>query len=422
MVKVDFASHSPQMDPLRADLLQALEGLVPRPASMPIYSTVTGMVGGGLEFEARYWARNLREPVLFSAAVQRLLEDGHDIFLEISPHPVLLSAIQQGLNHFGQEGAVLPSMRREEEERTVMLGSLGALYTLGYPLDWNRLYPAAGQCVRLPGHSWQRERCWMETATGDSGSQWERVPRGRVPRGTNDKHPLLGRHFKSAHPAGTHFWEVTLDKRVLPYLDDHRIEGVAVLPASAYVEMALAAAVEAFGAQSFALKNIEFHRALFLPDGEARPLQLILSPGTDGAASFQYTVALRESANPVNHGRCTRQEKCLLDRTTVSLRRGRGRSRRSRLDARKRSLEQTFTRDSAKAVSTTVLSYRALLSCGGTTEMCWVKCEFPKSLKLTLAPIKFIRRAWMPACKLPQPLLRLRQQKTVNRPSSCRPT
>jgi myxalamid-type polyketide synthase MxaD len=287
MVKVDFASHSPQMDPLRADLLQALEGLVPRPASMPIYSTVTGMVGGGFEFEARYWARNLREPVLFSAAVQRLLEDGHDIFLEISPHPVLLSAIQQGLNHVGQEGAVLPSMRREDEERTVMQGSIGALYTLGYPLDWNRLYPAAGQCVRLPGHYWRREHCWMETATGDSSSQWERVPRGRVPRGTNDKHPLLGRHFKSAHPAGTHFWEVTLDKRVLPYLDDHRIEGVAVLPASAYVEMALAAAVEAYGAQSFALKNIEFHRALFLPDGEARPLQLILSPGTDGAASFQ---------------------------------------------------------------------------------------------------------------------------------------
>ena len=45
MVKVDFASHSPQMDPLRADLLQALEGLEPQPASVPIYSTVTGTDG-----------------------------------------------------------------------------------------------------------------------------------------------------------------------------------------------------------------------------------------------------------------------------------------------------------------------------------------------------------------------------------------
>ena len=280
-VKVDFASHSPQMDPLRADLLQALAGLQPRSVSVPIYSTVTGKVSNGLEFEALYWARNLREPVLFSTAVQRLLEDGHDIFLEISPHPILLSAIQEGFHHCGQEGAVLPSLRREEEEHTVMLGSLGALYTLGRQVDWSRSYPAGGQCVRLPFYPWQRERCWLETAAGDTDSQWEQVPRSGI-----GKHPLLGRHFQSAHPAGTHFWEVTLDKKALPYLDDHRIQGVALLPASAYVEMALAAAVEAFGAQSFALKDIEFHRTLFLPEGGTHTMQAILSPDANGEASF----------------------------------------------------------------------------------------------------------------------------------------
>lgn len=281
MVKVDFASHSPQMDPLRAELLQALEGLKPRRASVPIYSTVTGKVSDGLELEALYWARNLREPVLFSTAVQQLLEDGHDIFLEISAHPILLSSIQQGFHHLGQEGAVLPSLRREEEERAVMLGSLGALYTLGYPVDWSRIYPAGGRCVRLPAYPWQRERCWLETAAGDTDSHWEQTARSRI-----GKHPLLGGHFKSAHPAGSHFWEATLDKRALPYLDDHRIQGVAVLPASAYLEMALAAAVEVFGEQSFALKDVEFDRALFLPDGGTHTIQVILSPGADGAASF----------------------------------------------------------------------------------------------------------------------------------------
>ena len=278
-VKVDFASHSPQMDPLRADLVQALEGLAPRSGSTPIYSTVTGMVSGGSEFGARYWARNLREPVLFSAAVQRLLEDGHDIFLEVSPHPVLLSGIQQVLHHLDREGAVMPSMRRDERERTVMLGSLGALYSLGYSVDWSLVHPAGGRCVRLPPHPWQRERCWMDSAADENDSRWERRDA--------KEHPLLGRYFKAAHPAETHFWEVALDKRAMPYLDDHRIEGVAVLSASAYVQMALAASVEVLGARPFSLKNIDFHRALFLPDGETRLLQLILSPGTDGAAVFQ---------------------------------------------------------------------------------------------------------------------------------------
>jgi len=281
MVKVDFASHSPQMEPLRADLLQALEGLQPRAESVPIYSTVTGQVSHGLEFDPLYWARNMREPVLFSTAVQRLVEDGHDIFLEISPHPILLSAMQQGFHHFGQEVAVLPSLRREEDEHTVLLGSLGALYTLGYPVDWNLIYPTAGRCVRLPLYPWQRERCWLEPSAGDTDSH-----RDQVSRSGTGNHPLLGRHFKSAHPAGTHFWETTLDKNSRPYLDDHRIQGGAVLPASAYVEMALAAAVEVFGAQSVALKDIEFRKALFLPEGGTHTIQVILSQGADGAASF----------------------------------------------------------------------------------------------------------------------------------------
>jgi acyl transferase domain-containing protein len=281
MVKVDFASHSPQMEPLRADLLQALEGLQPRAESVPIYSTVTGQVSHGLEFDTLYWARNMREPVLFSTAVQRLVEDGHDIFLEISPHPILLSAMQQGFHHFGQEAAVLPSLRREEDEHTVLLGSLGALYTLGHPVDWNRIYPTGGRCVRLPFYPWQHERYWLEPSVGDANSRREQFSRN----GTGT-HPLLGRHFKSPHAAGTHFWETTLDKNSLPYLDDHRIQGVAVLPASAYVEMVLAAAVEAFGAQSVALKDIELRKGLFLPESGTHTIQVILSQGVDGAASF----------------------------------------------------------------------------------------------------------------------------------------
>ena len=280
MVKVDFASHSPQMDPLRADLLRALERLEPRRASVPIYSTVTGKVSDGTEFEALHWVRNLREPVLFSTAVQRLLEDGYDTFLEVSPHPILLSAVQQGIHHFGQEGVVLPSMRREEAAHAVMRGSLGALYTLGYSVDWSQIYPSASQCVRVPFYPWQRERCWLEPPASDADSPTDQVPRAEIGR-----HPLLGRHFKSAHPAETHFWEVALDKRALPYLDDHRIQGAALLPASLYLEMALAAAREVFAEQSFALKDIEFHRALFLPETGTRTSQVILAPGADAAVS-----------------------------------------------------------------------------------------------------------------------------------------
>jgi len=135
--------------------------------------------------------------VLFSTAVQHLVEDGHDIFLEISPHPILLSAMQQGFHHFGQEGAVLPSLRREEDEHTVLLGSLGALYTLGYPVDWNLIYrPAAGA---FDSHSTRGNG----SVVGLSPQQRHRLSPEQVSRSGTGNHPLLGRHFKPAHPAGT---------------------------------------------------------------------------------------------------------------------------------------------------------------------------------------------------------------------------
>ena len=211
MVDVDFASHSPQIEPLMADLVEALNGLEARNESLPIYSTVTGQIRNGLEFDALYWARNMREPVLFSTAVQALDEDGYDVFLEISPHPVLLSALQQSFQHSGKDRVALPSLRREEDERTVLLGSLGALYTVGCEFDWNLIYPAEGRCVPLPPYPWQRERYWHEPSDGKTNNL-----SGPVSRDGTGKHPLLGGHFASPHLAGTHFWETTLDKRSLP--------------------------------------------------------------------------------------------------------------------------------------------------------------------------------------------------------------
>jgi acyl transferase domain-containing protein/acyl carrier protein len=276
MVKVDFASHSPQMDPLRAELMQALEEVQPHLASVPIYSTVLDAVADGSEFDALYWARNLREPVLFSASVQRLLEDGYETFVEISAHPILLSGIQQGIHHAGKEGAVLASIRRDEDEHTAMLRSLGLLYSSGYAIDWNRIYPERGANVGLPVYPWQRQRCWLEP--GADRDQ---------PIHSATKNSLLGRHFKSAASGGADYWEIRLDKESLPFLDDHRIENVAALPASVYVEMASAAAREVLGSQSIALTDVEFHRALFIPDGASTTIQVIVAPGTDGAASFQ---------------------------------------------------------------------------------------------------------------------------------------
>ncbi|HWE61389.1 MAG TPA: type I polyketide synthase, partial [Chloroflexota bacterium] len=167
LVKVDVAAHSPQVDELRADLFVALAGLRPRPASLLMYSTVIGRRADDLPLDAGYWARNLRQPVLFAETIQRLLDDGHGTFLEISASPILLPAIQQGRQDAGldqskQVMTLLPSLQRDADERGTMVTSLASLYALGYSVTWQGLFPAGGSFVRLPSYPWQHERFWLD--------------------------------------------------------------------------------------------------------------------------------------------------------------------------------------------------------------------------------------------------------------------
>ncbi|MBZ9638778.1 acyltransferase domain-containing protein, partial [Streptomyces sp. PSKA30] len=88
-IAVDYASHSPQVEDLREELLDVLSAIRPKSGRVPLFSTVSGEVIDTAAMDAEYWFTNLRETVRFDTAVQNLLEAGHRVFVEASPHPVL---------------------------------------------------------------------------------------------------------------------------------------------------------------------------------------------------------------------------------------------------------------------------------------------------------------------------------------------
>jgi acyl transferase domain-containing protein len=180
-IKVDVASHCSQMDPLRPELEARLNGMKPRTGEMPLYSTSSGSIEDGSRLDAGYWGRNLRQPVLFSGAVDNLLRDGFDTFIEINAHPVLLQSIESSIGNSGKSATVVASLRRGHNDRAEMLNALGALYVSGYPVDFRRLYPQ-GVCLRLPAIAWNRERYWIET----DGAQRQPRRLAAVPASTSD--------------------------------------------------------------------------------------------------------------------------------------------------------------------------------------------------------------------------------------------
>ena len=138
-VKVDVASHSPQVDPLRDDLLRGLAGIAPpRPGDPDVLDGHRRARRRRASSTRDYWMRNLREPVLFAAAIERLIEDGADAFVEISPHPDPAARDRAGASPTAA-GAVLPSMRREEPSGR-RCWSRSARSSARLSVDWARLW------------------------------------------------------------------------------------------------------------------------------------------------------------------------------------------------------------------------------------------------------------------------------------------
>jgi acyl transferase domain-containing protein/acyl-CoA synthetase (AMP-forming)/AMP-acid ligase II/thioesterase domain-containing protein/acyl carrier protein len=284
VLPVNYAFHSGQMDFILPEFLDVICPLDVQPITLPIFSTVTGLVSNGEDYDAGYWQRQIRQPVRFAAAIDEVIKEGDFDFLEIGPHPTLSVHVRQRLTEHGLERLVLPSLRHGSEERESLLTSLGALYAHGHAVEWGELYTREGRCVSLPAYSWQHERCWLESVETETA-----MPMGsaRKARGEGQRHPLLGQPLKLAALSGSHLWENRPDKRALPYLVDHKFQGVEMLPGTAYLEMALAAAAEIFGGAPHTLRNVKFHRPLFSSESNHPTLQLILSLLSEAEASFR---------------------------------------------------------------------------------------------------------------------------------------
>ncbi|TDF44976.1 acyltransferase domain-containing protein, partial [Streptomyces sp. WAC05374] len=125
-INVDYASHNAQMDPLLPGLAENFTALSPSRTDIAFYSTVTGQVVEGPELDGGYWCRNLREPVRFDRALNRLLEDGHTVFVEISAHPVLSMPLTDGSAEHG--GIVVGSLARDHGTPAQLLRNLGLLH------------------------------------------------------------------------------------------------------------------------------------------------------------------------------------------------------------------------------------------------------------------------------------------------------
>ncbi len=259
---IEYAFHSPILDGIRCDLLEELGPIKPLDCGSRFVSSVTGKQIPGTQLTADYWWQNIRLPVRFREAVEDLVRNGTRIFVEIGPNPILQSYLRDGLRAADVDGRVLSTLSRTPANDDPFVKISAQCYVAGYDLAARADFAGPVDIGNLPRYPWQKERHWYQATS-------EAIP---LPAPLND-HPLLGFRFGAERSE----WTQLLDLGRQPWLADHAVEGVAVLPAAAMLEMALAVSrASQPDAATLALDELEIRQAITIDKDRARHLRVRL--------------------------------------------------------------------------------------------------------------------------------------------------
>ncbi|MCP2170487.1 type I polyketide synthase, partial [Goodfellowiella coeruleoviolacea] len=282
-IPVDYASHSAQVEAIRDELLASLAGITPVSSTVPFCSTVTGQVLDTAACDAEYWYANLRQTVRFDQVTRLLLSEGQQAFIEVSPHPVVTTSIQETIDDVGADAVALGSLRRDEGGRARLLTSLAEAHVHGVQVNWTAGGPAAGaRHVELPTYAFQRQRFWPDP---DASTTVDLSAAGLVAA----EHPLLGAVVTAAD-ADSVVLTGRLSLRSHPWLADHAVLDTAtpgsadrelvLLPGTAFVELAIRAGDQVGCGW---LEELTLAAPLVVPEDDAVLLQLVVgAPDASG--------------------------------------------------------------------------------------------------------------------------------------------
>ncbi|WP_443073214.1 type I polyketide synthase [Streptomyces sp. S465] len=283
---VSHAFHSPRMDGMLEAFRQVARGLSYEAPKIPIVSNLTGAVVSAEEItSADFWVRHVREAVRFLDGVRTLEAKGVTTFIELGPDGVLTAMAQECL--LGEDAVCIPALRKDRPETGALTTAVARAHVRGVAVDWAGFFAGTGACrVDLPTYAFQHERFWLEPGAASVGDV---ASVGLEPAG----HPLLGAAVPLAESDGLVFTG-RLGVDTHPWLADHVVQGVVVLPGTAFVELAVRAG-DQVGCDL--LDELTLHVPLTLPAHGGIRLQVTVG-AADGAGQRSVAVLSRAEDAP----------------------------------------------------------------------------------------------------------------------------
>lgn len=169
-LKVPFAFHSAQVEPILDDFEKLARSVQFRSPSVPVISPLLGKLVQDEPINPAYLRNHARDAVNFLGGLVSAQESGvideKTVWLEVGPHPVCANMVKAA---FGASTIAVPSLRRSESPYKTLSSTLCTLHSAGLNLDWNEYHRDFDSTVRLldlPAYSFDLKNYWLQY-TGD---------------------------------------------------------------------------------------------------------------------------------------------------------------------------------------------------------------------------------------------------------------
>lgn len=248
-LKVPFAFHSSQVEPILEELINTAKGVKFHKPSIPLVSPLLGEVINEKNYEqlnGNYLSRHCRETVNFLAAIEasrhaKLMTD-KTVWIEIGSHTICSGMIKSTL---GPQANTVASLRRNEDSWKVLSQSLSAVYLAGINVQWKEYhqdFKSSHEVLHLPAYSWDNKNYWLyyknDFCLTKGGDPVPQVSNNTVPSRLTISAQKVVESIGDATKATVITETDISDPLLCPVIQGHKVNGIPLCPSSLYADIA----------------------------------------------------------------------------------------------------------------------------------------------------------------------------------------
>lgn len=138
-----YGFHSYLVEPIMNQVSQLAGKIKINTPKIKYISSLTGdWISENELIDSNYWARKLREPILFEQGIQKILNKSYRVLLEVGPRQTL-SLLLKNHPEKQEEQIVLsslPHLPESESDLTCFIATLKQLDRFGINISWDKVY------------------------------------------------------------------------------------------------------------------------------------------------------------------------------------------------------------------------------------------------------------------------------------------